>query len=99
MQPYFNPQFQVFTWYSVYLFEVFFCTGRQLVLRGHFLKTHSLLANTFIFAGQASDLYEFIVIDDLSVVQGCGLGGGSLINANVALDAEPEVFQDPSWPK
>lgn len=51
------------------------------------------------FSGQSSDLYEFIVTDDLTVVQGCGLGGTSLINANVALDAEPAVFQDPSWPK
>ena len=33
------------------------------------------------------------------MVQGCGLGGTSLINANVGLDVEPDVFQDPSWPK
>ena len=44
-------------------------------------------------------MFEFIVTDDLTVVQGCGLGGGSLINANVGLDVEPEVFQDPVWPK
>lgn len=44
-------------------------------------------------------MYEFIVTDDITVVQGCGLGGTSLINANVALNAEPAVFQDPSWPK
>lgn len=36
--------------------------------------------------------------DDLSVVQGCGLGGGSLINANVGLDAEPAVYEQPMWP-
>ena len=35
----------------------------------------------------------------MSVAQGCGLGGGSLINANVALDAEPGVFEDPLWPE
>lgn len=34
----------------------------------------------------------------MSVAQGCGLGGGSLINANVALDAEPGVFEDQLWP-
>ncbi|XP_022797350.1 uncharacterized protein LOC111335634 [Stylophora pistillata] len=49
--------------------------------------------------GQPSDLYELIITDDLTVVQGCGLGGGSLVNANVGLDAEPGVFQDPVWPK
>ena len=37
--------------------------------------------------------------DHLSVVQGCGLGGGSLINANVGLDAELAVFEKSQWPK
>ena len=46
------------------------------------------------FAGEPSSLYEFYVTDDLSVVQGCGLGGGSLINANVGLDADPRVYED-----
>ena len=27
------------------------------------------------------------------------MGGTSLINANVALDAEPRVFENPKWPK
>ena len=44
-------------------------------------------------------MYEFFVTDDLTVVQGCGLGGTSLINANVGLDVDPAVFQDPAWPK
>ena len=50
-------------------------------------------------AGESTGLYEFFVGEDLSVVQGCGLGGGSLINANVGLDCEPAVFRDPVWPK
>ena len=49
------------------------------------------------FLGQPSDLHELIITDDLAVVQGCGLGGGSLVNANVGLEAEPGVFQDPVW--
>lgn len=48
--------------------------------------------------GEPSNLYEFYVTNDLSVAQGCGLGGGSLINANVGLDVHPEVFDDPLWP-
>ena len=36
--------------------------------------------------------------EHVSVLQGCGLGGGSLINANVALDAEPAVYQKEDWP-
>ena len=33
-----------------------------------------------------------------SVLVGCGLGGTSLINANVALEADPRVFDDVRWP-
>src|SRR5215217_3938457 len=36
---------------------------------------------------------------DMNVLIGCGLGGTSLINANVALEAEPVVFADPAWPQ
>ena len=44
-------------------------------------------------------MYEFFIGKDLSVIQGCGLGGGSLINANVGLDCEPRVFEDSRWSK
>ena len=37
--------------------------------------------------------------NDVNVVLGCGLGGTSLINANVGLRAEPRVFDDPAWPE
>ena len=29
---------------------------------------------------------------------GCGLGGGSLVNANVSLPPDPRVWDDPVWP-
>jgi cholesterol oxidase len=35
---------------------------------------------------------------DMTVAQGAGLGGGSLIYANVSIEAKPEVF-DQGWPK
>ncbi|MDX1812251.1 MAG: NAD(P)-binding protein, partial [Gammaproteobacteria bacterium] len=35
--------------------------------------------------------------DDMAVAAGCGVGGGSLIYANVVIDAEPFVFED-GWP-
>ncbi|KAJ7355031.1 hypothetical protein OS493_028700, partial [Desmophyllum pertusum] len=73
--------------------------SHQLVSRGCSLIIKLTTKIPFIFSGERSDLYEFIVTDDLTVIQGCGLGGTSLINANVGLDVEPEVFQDPSWPK
>ena len=43
-------------------------------------------------------MYEFYVTDDLIVAQGCSRGGDFLISANVGLDAEPGVFDDPLWP-
>jgi cholesterol oxidase len=49
--------------------------------------------------GSRSGLYEFSVNRDINVFKGCGLGGTSLVNANVALRAEPRVFDDPRWPK
>ena len=56
------------------------------------------LYQIFIFVGDPTDLYEAIISDDITVVQGCGLGGTSLINANVALDADERVFEGPAWP-
>lgn len=35
---------------------------------------------------------------DISVIHGCGLGGTSLINANVSLPPEERVWQDSRWP-
>jgi cholesterol oxidase len=46
-----------------------------------------------------SALYDFRLNPDLNVVLGCGLGGTSLINANVALPPERWVLEDPAWPK
>lgn len=49
--------------------------------------------------GSATGLLDFHVNDDLNVLVGCGLGGTSLINANVSLRAEPRVFEDSRWPQ
>jgi cholesterol oxidase len=48
--------------------------------------------------GSSTGLFDFRLHDDLHVLVGCGLGGTSLINANVSLEAEPQVFRDPVWP-
>jgi cholesterol oxidase len=50
-------------------------------------------------AGSPTGLYDFVVGNDINVFKGCGLGGTSLVNANVSLQAEPRVFDDPRWPK
>src|SRR5215469_9615431 len=49
--------------------------------------------------GSETGLFDFRVNPDINVVLGCGLGGTSLINANVALRAEPRVFADAAWPQ
>lgn len=43
-------------------------------------------------------MLDMRVNDDISVIVGCGLGGTSLINANVSLPCDPRTFQDPRWP-
>jgi cholesterol oxidase len=43
-------------------------------------------------------LYELLNYNDISVIKGCGLGGTSLINANVAATPDAEVFDQPEWP-
>ncbi len=49
--------------------------------------------------GSPTARYDFRVNADLNVVLGCGLGGTSLINANVSLRADDRVFADPRWPQ
>ena len=49
-------------------------------------------------SGSATGLYDVRIGADINVVVGCGLGGGSLINAGVALRPDPRVFADGTWP-
>lgn len=48
--------------------------------------------------GRRNGLYDVRLAGDISVFKGCGLGGTSLVNANVALRPDPRVFEDPRWP-
>lgn len=49
--------------------------------------------------GSRTGLYDMRVNDDLNVFMGCGLGGTSLVNANVSLRADERVFDDSRWPE
>jgi cholesterol oxidase len=49
--------------------------------------------------GSRTGLYDFRINEDLNVFMGCGLGGTSLVNANVSLRADERVFSDPRWPE
>lgn len=48
--------------------------------------------------GSATGLYDLHVHEGISVLVGCGLGGTSLINANVSIKPEERVFEDVRWP-
>jgi cholesterol oxidase len=52
-----------------------------------------------IHIGSRLGLYDFRVNREMNVFQGCGLGGTSLVNANVCLPATPAVFMDSAWPR
>ncbi len=48
--------------------------------------------------GPPTGLFDVRLGDDMHVLVACGLGGGSLINAGVALRPDPRVFADDVWP-
>ncbi|HEV7670328.1 MAG TPA: GMC oxidoreductase [Thermoanaerobaculia bacterium] len=48
--------------------------------------------------GSRLGMFEFHVNENQNALVGCGLGGTSLINANVALRAVPGVWAEPAWP-
>ncbi len=50
-------------------------------------------------SGSRTGLFDFRLGADIHVLVGCGLGGGSLINAGVALVPDARVFADPAWPE
>ncbi|MEX2284531.1 MAG: GMC oxidoreductase [Gemmatimonadota bacterium] len=49
--------------------------------------------------GSPTGLFDFRINPDISVLSGCGLGGTSLINANVAIEPDPRAWLDPIWPE
>ena len=51
-----------------------------------------------VHAGSKTGLYDIRLSKDIAVLIGCGLGGTSLINANVSLPVDPRIWQDPCWP-
>lgn len=49
--------------------------------------------------GNPTGLYNFVVGEGQNVFQGSGLGGTSLINANIFLEAHPDVLDSEVWPE
>lgn len=48
--------------------------------------------------GARTGLFDMRLGAQVHVLQACGLGGGSLINAGVAMRPDDRVFEDPIWP-
>jgi cholesterol oxidase len=77
--------------------------GRE-VLTGEFpsrfpdLKNEMQVRGKRMHTGPSSALYDVRLGEDMHVLVGCGLGGGSLINAGVALRPDDRVFADEAWP-
>lgn len=49
--------------------------------------------------GKPTALYDFRINKDINAFVGCGLGGTSLVNANVVLEPDPRIFEDLRWPQ
>lgn len=54
--------------------------------------------NTDRREARKNGLYEFHISENITVFKGCGLGGTSLVNANVSIKPEDRVFEDKRWP-
>lgn len=73
-------------------------------LPGEYPRTSAQAAKEMQFStqgkhiGSKTGLYDFHMNDDISVFKGCGLGGTSLVNANVSLVPEKRVLEHDEWP-
>jgi cholesterol oxidase len=64
---------------------------------GHHVQTTGPAFGSERQIGDPRNLYRFHADGEMNVFSGCGLGGTSLINANVSLRPEARVF-DERWP-
>ena len=62
------------------------------------LKNELQITTKHLKTGSATGLFDVRVGEDMHVLVGCGLGGGSLVNAGVALRPDARVFADEVWP-
>ena len=67
-------------------------SAKGLLARAH-------LAGRRIKLGPDNALFDLRAGKQMHVLSGCGLGGGSLINAGLAFRPEPWVFEQESWPE
>jgi cholesterol oxidase len=77
--------------------------GREVVTGEFPTRFPDLRADVAVTAdswrlGPETALFHVRIGKDMHVLTGSGLGGGSLVNAGVALRPDPRVFADPVWP-
>lgn len=60
--------------------------------------TTSLVGPTKGQRSQPLGLFDISMNEQVNILSGNGLGGGSLINASIAMRPHPDVFQQPEWP-
>lgn len=66
---------------------------------GHeFPRSVGEVANAFWEQGRTHGFLEYLAFRRVDVIQGSGVGGGSLHYFNVNLPAPPEIFRPPVWP-
>src|SRR6476469_7759630 len=65
---------------------------------GTFPETTADVVGATRLPGNPLGLYELLNYPDISVIKASGLGGTSLINANVAIRPDREVFEQFHWP-
>jgi cholesterol oxidase len=77
--------------------------GRE-ILTGEFpsrfpqMAKEMQLTGAKLRTGSETGLYDVRLGEDMHVLVGCGVGGGSLVNAGVALKPDARVLADPVWP-
>lgn len=62
------------------------------------LKNHVTITSDSKTTSPNNALYDVRLGDDMHIVVGCGVGGGSLVNGGVALRPDERVFLDDAWP-
>lgn len=63
------------------------------------LRAQMQVTGSRVRLGPSTGLYDVRFGEHMHVLVGCGVGGGSLINAGVALQPDARVFADPVWPR
>ncbi len=64
-----------------------------------FPRSIGQVSEAFWEEGRSHGFLEYLAFRTVDVIQGCGVGGGSLHYFNVNVRTAPQVFDDPAWPR